>query len=443
MSQELEIAKIMVGERMRKTFDGIPELAESIRQYGQIEPIVLDKDNKLIAGERRLRASLYLKKTTILVVYMNELDELQKKEVELEENIQRANFTWQEEVNAKEELHNLKQKIHGAAKSGGGSSNATKWDMKDTATLLGETITNTSRDITLAKALKAFPHLVKEKNKATAFKLLKKEQTRIINEEVARRMNVSGATANPNVINGDCVAEMQKMEAESVDLILSDPPYGIDVDNAHTFKRMTVTDTNFKDDDHGTFDLLDRAFREMYRILKKDRHMYIFFAMTKYDVVLKLLKKHGFEVHEIPLIWDKGSGSYPSQMTTFVHSYEPFLHCWKGKRKLNGTPRNIFQVKRVPSGQKVHPTQKPTELLRDLIGFSSNIGELVFDPFAGSGATIIAAREVQRRALGVELNPVYYKAICDRLENKEVDPKAVQEQAVAIDPDCVEDEDAV
>lgn len=443
MSQELELIKIVVGERMRKAFDDIPALAESIRIHGQIEPIVLDEKNVLIAGERRLRALSYLKKETALVVYMKDLDELQKKEVELEENLQRADFTWPEECNAKLQLHELKQKIHGAAKSGGGDANATKWDTRDTATLLGESVGNTFKDITLAKSLQAFPHLAKEKNKATAMKLLKKEQVRIINEEVAKRLRVTDATSNPSVVLGDCVEAMGRMEAESVDLILSDPPYGIDVDNAHTFKRMTITDTNFKDGDFETFDLLDRAFREMYRILKKDRHMYIFFAMSKYEAVIKLLMKHGFEVHDIPLIWDKGSGSYPSQSTTFVHSYEPFLHCWKGKRKLNGTPKDIFQVKRVPSNQKVHPTQKPAELLRDLIGFSSNIGELVFDPFAGSGASIIAAREVQRRALGVELNPVYYTAICDRLEGKEVDPGKTQEQAMAIDPDCVEDEDAV
>lgn len=432
---EVAIADIKVGERMRKQFDGIVELAESIRVHGQIEPVVLDENNLLIVGERRIRALLHLRRDKVLAVYMNQLTELQKKEVELEENIQRANFTWQEEVNAKLQLHEIKQAVHGKPHTGGGAGNEGKWGLKDTAMLLGESTTNTSVDLALAKGLKAFPTLLKEKNKAAAVKIMKKEQTRIIQEEVSRRLRTSEAVAHPDVRCGDCIIEMQKMEAESVDLIISDPPYGIDVDNAHTFGRMTNVDTNFDDSEFATFDLLDKAFKEMYRVLKNDRHMYVFFAMSKYEAVITLLKKHGFNVHHIPLIWDKGSGSYPSQSTTFVHSYEPFLHCWKGKRKLNGTPRDIFEVKRVPSGQKVHPTQKPTELLRDLIGFSSNIGETVFDPFAGSGATLVAAKEVQRKGIGIELNPVYHKAICDRLENKEVDAKEIQKEALAIDPD--------
>ena len=435
MSLEVPVSNITVGERMRKTFEGMTELAESIRLYGQIEPIVIDENYCLIAGERRLRAHQQLKKETILAVFMKDLSELQKMEIELEENVMRANFTWQEEVAAKERLHSIKQQIHGKAKQGT-KGNEDKWDLADTAMALGESKTTVSVDIALAKGMRAFPHLAKEKNKSTAFKLLKKEQMKIINEEVSRRMKASDLVAHPDVKNGNCIEVMQGMEAESVDLILSDPPYGIDVDNAHTYKRMTIVATNFNDGDFDTFDLLDKAFREMYRLLKPDRHMYIFFAMTKYERVVQLLEKHGFGVHQIPLIWDKGSGSYPSQSTSYVHSYEPFLHCWKGKRKLNGTPRDIFQYKRVPSNQKVHPTQKPTELLRDLIGFSSSVGELVFDPFAGSGATLVAAKETQRRASGVELNPVYFKAICDRLEGKEVTPEQTKGAgAQEVDPD--------
>lgn len=431
---ELEIAKIVVGKRMRVTFEGIEELAESIDRLGQIQPIVVDDNFNLIAGERRLRAHILLKKPTISAIMRSDCTDLLKKEIELEENIKRKAFTWQEEVKAKAELHEIKQSLHGAAKKGV-KDNAGKWQITDTAIALGESRGGVSMDIQLAKGIKAFPELAKEGTKSAAYKKLKQAQTRIINAELAKRMQGSKAIAHPEIINGDCIEQMLKMESESVDLILTDPPYGIDVDNAHTYKRMTIKDVNFNDSEFDTFDLLDKAFKEMYRVLKKDRHAYIFFAIDKYSAVLRLLLKHGFEVHNIPLIWDKGSGSYPSQMTSYVHSYEPFLHCWKGARKLNGTPRDIFQVKRVPSGSKIHPTQKPTELLRDLIGLSSSPGELVFDPFAGSGATIVAAKECQRRAIGVELNPGYYKAICARLGSEEETEVVEAEAIVVSDPD--------
>jgi DNA modification methylase len=428
---QVEIKLIRVGERFRKTFEGINELATSIETVGLIEPIILDENNSLIAGERRFRAHLLLKRDTIEVKYMKDLNEYEKKEIELEENIQRHAFTWQEEVAAKAELHKLKQKVYGEAVKGHSTDGT--WKVKDTAAALGESIGTVSMDLQLAKGMAAFPELLKEKSKTVAFKKLKQIQDKILNEELAKRIKGSKAIMHPDIINGNCLDVMSKMESESVDLILTDPPYGIDVDEAQTYKRLTMSNVEFKDDEFETFNLLDKAFKEMYRILKPNRHLYIFFAIDKYNTITKLLLKHGFEAHHIPLIWDKGSGSYPSQMTSFVHSYEPFLHVMKGDRKLNGTPRDIFSVKRVPSDKRIHPTQKPTELLRDLIGYSTFPGELILDPFAGSGSTIIAAKEAQRRAIGIELNPIYYTKIVERLQ-------AEQTQEVSIDSDSTEQE---
>jgi site-specific DNA-methyltransferase (adenine-specific) len=87
----------------------------------------------------------------------------------------------------------------------------------------------------------------------------------------------------------------------------------------------------------------------------------------------------------------------------------------KGKRKLNGSPRDLFQVKRVPSEKKLHPTEKPTELIREIITLSTLAGEVIFDPFAGSGATLAAAKETNRQGIGVELDPIYHEKIVKRL----------------------------
>lgn len=401
---------------MRKTFEDIDLLAESISQHGQIAPIVLDEDNNLIAGERRYRAHCLLKKETIGVVYREALTDIQKKEIELEENIQRKAFTWQEEVTAKKQLHELKQKLYGAAVKGHETEDT--WKLKDTAVALGESVGTVSMDIKLARGMKAFPELLKEKSKTTAYKKLCQLQANIMQEMLSDRLKKANVISHPMIINGDCIEEMRKMPAESVDLILTDPPYGIDIDNAHTFGRQSEQKM-YSDSHDQVFDMLDKAIKEMYRVLKMDRHMYIFFGIDKYDTLVKLLIKHGFEVHPLPLIWDKGSGSYASQSTTFVHSYEPFFHCSKGRRKLNGTPRDLFPVKRVPSGGKIHPSQKPCSLLRDLIGFSSLPGELVLDPFGGSYSTLRAAKECHRRAIGIEIDTVFYQKAVASLEGLE------------------------
>ena len=163
---KIPLTEVKVGSRFRTKFIDIDKLADSIQIYGLIEPIVLDEHNGLIAGERRYKAHKVLVARgnelykEIEVKYMNDLDDLEKKEVELEENIQRNAFTWQEEVAAKSQLHKLKQKIHGMAVKGHMSDG---WKLKDTAQALGEAVGTTSMDIQLARGMKAFPELMKEK----------------------------------------------------------------------------------------------------------------------------------------------------------------------------------------------------------------------------------------------------------------------------------------
>ena len=167
---QIKIVDVKVGERFRQTFDGIEELAASIQEFGLIEPIVCDENNNLIAGGRRLKAYQLLKMEVIEVKYINELNDLQKREIELEENLHRKDFTWQEEVIAKAKLHALKRQIHGAAVKGHDSKG---WGISDTAKALDESPAKVSIDIALARGLKAFPELLKEKGKYAAIKKLK------------------------------------------------------------------------------------------------------------------------------------------------------------------------------------------------------------------------------------------------------------------------------
>lgn len=410
---KIKLKDIKIGERYRKEFLEIPELAESIKTKGLIHALTIDENNVLVAGERRYKACMMLNMEEVEVNYRRDLTEIQKREIEIEENIMRKGFTWPEEVTAKAQLHKLKQSIYGAAVSGHGSEGT--WKLDDTAKALGESKSGVSQDIALARGIKAFPELLKEKSKTVAFKKLKDKQARIMEEMLNQRLKDRGIVTHPSVIHGNCIEEMMKMPAESIDLILTDPPYGIDIGEAQTFGRSSPQKT-YEDSEHQTFDMLDKCIKEMYRVLKTDRHMYLFFAIDKYDVLIKLLVKHGFSVHHIPLIWEKGSGSYPSQSTTYVHSYEPFFHVSKGQRKLNGTPRDVFPIKRVPPNKKIHPSEKPTELLRDLINLSTLPGETVLDCFGGSGATAIAARECNRKSVVIERDLAFYEGICKRLE---------------------------
>ena len=409
---KVKIKDIIVKPRFRTRFIDIDKLAESIKVNGLIHSIILDEDNALIAGERRLKAHKHLRLNEIEVTYRKDLTEVQKKEMELEENIQRNAFTWQEEVTAKSQLHKLKQQIHGAAVKGHSSES---WGMKDTATALGESIGSTSMDIQLARGIKVFPQLMSEKTKSTAFKKMKQLQEALLQEELAKRLKQRGITDKPDIIHGDCVVKMSKMDAGSVDLIFADPPFGIDLDKAQSFSEQRV----YQDDEYTILDMLDKAIPQMFRVLKDNRHAYIFCAIQNFYRIREIIVKAGFQSSMIPIIWDKGKGTYPSQSVTFTVSYETAIFCWKGKRLLNGTPRDIFPIKGVPPQHKIHVAEKPTELLRTFIKLSSLPGEVVLDPFAGSGSTLQACKETNRRGIGIELDAVNHRKIVERLEGVE------------------------
>ena len=413
---KLRLSEITVGERFRKEFVNIAELAESIKKYGLIEPIVVDEDNHLIAGERRVKAHQLLKLEEISVKRLRGLSPLEKKEVELEENIQRKAFTWQEEINAKSQLHVLKQELRGKAIKGHNTEGT--WKIKDTAQALGESVGTVSMDIQLARGMKAFPELMKEKSKTTAYKKFKVLQESVLQNELAKRLKHKGVLDVPDIIHADCLNHLKTMNANSVDLVLTDPPYGIDIGSSDTFGKSSLQKT-YSDDDFETFDLLDKVFSELNRVLKDDRHAVFFCGIDKFPRVVQLLEKHGFWVHHLPLIWNKGSGSYASQGTTFTHAYECFVHARKGVRKINGTPKDIFDIKRVPSNAKIHPSEKPAELIRELISLLSLPGEIVFDGFAGSGVVAESARDTNRRAIVVEKDKAYHMTICKRLSKNE------------------------
>ena len=162
----IKIAEIKIGGRFREDYGDIESLAVSIQRYGLLHPVVVDRDKNLITGERRIKACQLIGREEIECKFYDEADDLTKKEIEIEENIRRKNFSWQEEVTAKAELDNIKRQMYGSTVKGHGGG----WGQKDTADSLGVAVSSISMDITLSKALQEFPELNKEKSKTSAWK---------------------------------------------------------------------------------------------------------------------------------------------------------------------------------------------------------------------------------------------------------------------------------
>jgi len=241
--------------------------------------------------------------------------------------------------------------------------------------------------------------------------------------------------------NMDCMDGMKLMENESVDLIATDPPYKTtsrgNAGNSGGMlqKKINMSGNVFKENDIKPADYA----KEFYRILKKDKHCYI---MTNHKNLIEMLQeftKAGFHFIK-SLIWDKGNkimGQF------YMSQFEYILFFRKGAGiKINncGTSDILsFANKKDKdsNGKNLHDTQKPIELMKVLILNSSNENDIVFDPFAGSGSTPIAAKTTKRNYIAFELDKDYYKAAQERIDNfksqvsffNEPEPTEKREQA--------------
>ena len=144
-------------ERFRKDLGNLKELADSIRIYGQIQPIVVNQAMELIAGGRRLAAcSLYNMDVEVKVI--DENDSLAMREIEVEENVQRQDFSPAEHVLAVKELHDIKAKL--------ADQKGEFWSMDDTANIIKMDRSSVSKFLSMAEVIKDFPELCKCKTKS-------------------------------------------------------------------------------------------------------------------------------------------------------------------------------------------------------------------------------------------------------------------------------------
>lgn len=424
----VDVSKIEVGKRARKNFEDIDGLRTSIKRIGLIHPIVVrcspdvEDGYVLLAGERRLRACLSLGHVTIKCTLLDKQHPMDIKAVELEENLRRQALSWQEECTLLEELDKL-EKLYGGPQKSGGKKN---WTQRDTATLVGQAPATVSGKIGISKLLRERPDIA-ERVKKLPMKVAMKTSRQILEDERLDRLQASGhLKRDSSILLGDVRELLKDLENDSVGLIVTDPPFGIPIltrdekgGGRFDYEGKENTSLSYtstlRQSDNATLEEVSKLFfdivPELGRVLKPGGHVYIFFAMECYCILVRLLKDV-FEINPVPLVWYKGRVTSPFYGFNYQPCYEPILFGYKEPRtrRLSRSAKTLLEYSVVPSKDKVHPFEKPRELLRSLITISSREGELILDPFAGSGATILAARECGRRGLGFEIDPSHFKS---------------------------------
>jgi site-specific DNA-methyltransferase (adenine-specific) len=200
--------------------------------------------------------------------------------------------------------------------------------------------------------------------------------------------------------HGDAVEWMRTLPKESLDLIVTDPPY--ESLEKHRAIGTTTRLKHSKASSNDWFQIFPNTrfpelFAEAYRVLKKNTHFYLYCDPETMFVAKPLAEAAGFKFWK-PIIWDKkkiGMGYH------YRARYECILFFEKGKRKLNDLGRaDVIEWPRVHNG---YPAEKPVEVSQILVEQSTVPGELVADPFMGSGSAGVAAARAGRDFLGNDL----------------------------------------
>lgn len=242
-------------------------------------------------------------------------------------------------------------------------------------------------------------------------------------------------TLKPNTIyNLDCRVLFSKIDSGTIDMIFSDPPYNLSKSN---FKiKFVKSGGSDLSTNKGDWDILEPSdfekfteewLREAFRVLRPGGAIWVAGTYHNIYMVGYLMQRMGFEILN-EVLWHKSDATPNLSCTRFVADHENFIWARKGKgntfnyevmKELNGGKqmRSIWTRGKTAGGKKIHPTQKPEWLLERVVLATTNEGDLVLDPFLGSGTTAVVAKKLKRKYIGSELDPEYYELAMERLRN--------------------------
>ena len=222
---------------------------------------------------------------------------------------------------------------------------------------------------------------------------------------------------NVKLYNDDCLDVLKEVDDNSVDFILTDPPYNIARDNnLHTMGRKGI---DFGEWDKG-FDLFS-YIDLLPRVCTKDASVVIFNDWKNIGEIAKYAESKGLVIKDM-LRWEKSNPMPRNRDRRFIVDYEVAVWLtmpkakWTFNRQSETYDRPLFKGSIVCGNEKTaHTTQKPIWLMKEILQVLSNEGDTVLDPFMGSGSTGVACKELGRNFIGVELDKQYFDIATKRV----------------------------
>jgi len=438
-SNIIKTSSIIVSDRMRHDMGDVLELANSIKRHGIIQPIVIARNWRLIAGGRRLAALKLLKRDVLEhskdFIYNDETNPIQLQAMELEENLKRKNLTWSEEILGKQQLFSIMQELHGASRGFGAGRSAANdgFSLRALAAMLGENPSTTSRDIELAGYVAKHPALAQMPTKADAQRKLGVAVTVAAMQSLAKRSVVplralptpADVTNTTEADGGVVVTDTPSAPVSderwilyegrfqdhitlvtdtSVDLVVTDLPYNIGLGTSSASHSAGLG--SFSDDDLDIVQLCANTAVESYRVLRDNRFAVFFYGMNYHGVLYDALTTAGFTVDPYPFIWLRDRTAPPDGFARYSKTWDPAFIASKGTpRFIRPNLPNSFAVPSVRGAERLHAAQKPVAVMGKFIEDMTTPGCVVLDMFAGAGTTGEAALRTGRKAILFELEP--------------------------------------
>ena len=381
----LKLKEIVLYKRNAKihTESQIAKIRESIIKFGYKDPIAVDENNLILEGHGRLLA-LYQIDTTgdkeVSVLQITDLTESEKKAYRIAHNKLNMETGFDVEI-LKEEFYELEDTDN----------------FNDTGFETNE----------ITEMWDSDKEIVEDKVDVNAYERAK-SKTKIKQGEIY-------LLGNHRLMCGDSTESQQVdklMNGKKADMVFTDPPYNINMSPASVARDLLKLDNdNLSDEDFETF--LLKALK-----CQKDNckgEMFICCDWRKYHIFKKCVEECGDEVKNL-IVWNKMKLAQNLNKIAFVHEFIIYTGYM-------GTPTkdiNVWDCKREYSSE--HLTPKPLELISRALKLSSNSGDIVLDLFGGSGSTLIACEQLERKCYMSEIDPVYCQVIIDRWEkftNKE------------------------
>lgn len=438
--QIVPITSITVSpERQRAIFDprALAELMDSISAHGLLHaPVCRDTPDGpvLVAGERRMRAIDALGMTggaytyngepippgQIPYVTLGELTPFEAEEAELDENLKREDLTWQEKAAALARLHSLRQ-VQATARGEKHTLLATVQEIFPTEQPNRASL-KLRDNITISQHL-SDPDVQKAKHVDEAIKIVKKKEAAQRSTELAERIGRTFNSAIHNLVHENCLAWLDDQPDNQFDVILTDPPYGMDADKfGDGSGRLSNNEHHYQDSYENWQQLMGDWCEKAYRVAKAEAHAYIFCDFDRFHELKLYMQTAGWYVFRTPFVsYKPNSGRVPLPDRGPRRQYELILYAIKGEKKVNAIYSDVLSSNLEVS--LLHGAQKPVSLYIDLLRRSVVAGNVVLDCFAGSGTIFPAAHYWKCKAVGVEMSAEYYGLAAARLAALDDEPE--------------------